>query len=125
MMKRILIVDDTPSMLEMFQILLEAEGYEVLLSSFPYKQISDVEDIRPDLIILDYVFEGKKIGWQMVQLLKMHPSTASIPIIVCTAAGSSIHEHEADLKDTPVLQKPFKIAELFEMIDHHLKVSND
>ncbi|HEX4206243.1 MAG TPA: response regulator [Ktedonobacteraceae bacterium] len=118
MAKRILVVNDTPEILEMFQLLLEGEGYEVILSSFPYKKISDIEKINPDLIILDYIFNSEKTGWQMLQLLKMQHSTAHIPVIVCTAAEDKVREQEGHLlaQGVRVLYKPFEIDELLEMI---------
>ena len=63
-------VNDTQEILELFRMLLEEEGYEVILSGFPIQQISDVERINPDLIILDFVFGDQKIGWQMLQMLR-------------------------------------------------------
>jgi CheY-like chemotaxis protein len=86
MSARILVVNDTQEILELFRMILEGEAYEVILSGFPIQRIQDVEEINPDLIILDFVFGDQKIGWQMLQMLKMHRSTESIPVIVCTAA---------------------------------------
>jgi CheY-like chemotaxis protein len=118
MPNRILVVDDNSEILEMFQSLLEGEGYEVILSTFPDEKISDIEKINPDLIILDYIFHGEKIGWQMLQMLKMHPSTAQIPVIVCTAAKNVVREQEGHLaaQGVQVLYKPFEINELLEMV---------
>jgi DNA-binding response OmpR family regulator len=131
MAQRILVVNDTPDILEMFQMVLEEEGYEVVLSSFPYRQISDVEKIKPDLIILDYIFQGEKTGWQMLQLLKMQRSTAHIPVIVCTAASNVVQEQEGYLvaQGVRVVYKPFEIDQLVEMIalafkDQRQSISN-
>ena len=85
MTMRILVINDTQEILDLFRIMLEEEGYEVVLSGFPFQKISEVEEINPDLIILDVIFNDEKTGWQMLQLLKMRRSTASIPVIVCTA----------------------------------------
>lgn len=60
MAARILVINDTQEILELFRILLEEEGYEVILSGFPIQQISDFELIKPDLIILDLVFWRSK-----------------------------------------------------------------
>src|SRR2546429_2377211 len=95
-------------------MLLEEEGYEVILSGFPIQQISDVERINPDLIILDFVFGDQKIGWQMLQMLKMQRSTALIPVIVCTAALDMVREQEGYLvsQGVHVVFKPFDIDHL-------------
>ena len=114
MATRILVVNDTQEILELFRMLLEEEGYEVVLSGFPIQQISDVEQIHPDLIILDFVFGDQKSGWQMLQMIKMKRSTASIPVIVCTAALDMVREQEGYLvsQGVHVVFKPFDIDHL-------------
>jgi CheY-like chemotaxis protein len=52
-----------------------------VLSSFPFKHLSEIEKIQPDLIILDFLFGDKQMGWQMLEVLKIQRSTASIPVI--------------------------------------------
>lgn len=130
-MARILVVNDTQEILELFRMLLEEEeGHEVILSGFPFQQISDVEKIKPDLIILDFVFGDKKSGWQMLQMLKMQRSTANIPIIVCTAALDMVREQEGYLvsQGIHVIYKPFEIDQLVnnvrELLEKHEHVSS-
>ena len=114
MAARILVVNDTQEILELFRMLLEGEGYEVILAGFPIQQVGDVERINPDLIILDFVFGDQKTGWQMLQMLKMQRSTASIPVIVCTAALDMVREQEGYLvsQGVHVVFKPFDIDHL-------------
>lgn len=80
-MARILVVNDTQEILEPFRQLLEGEGHEVVLSGFPIQQIEDVERVSPDLIILDFVINDQKSGWQMLQMLKMKKSTVMEPLL--------------------------------------------
>ena len=130
MATRILVVNDTQEILELFRMLLEGEGYEVVLSGFPIQQMSDIEQIHPDLIILDLVFGDQKSGWQMLQMLKMKRSTASIPVIVCTAALSMVREQEGYLvsQGVHVVFKPFDIDHLLtnikQLVDSHEQVSS-
>jgi DNA-binding response OmpR family regulator len=127
---RILVVNDTQEILELFRMLLEEEGYEVVLSGFPIQQMSDIEQIHPDLIILDLVFGDQRSGWQMLQMLKMKRSTASIPVIVCTAALSMVREQEGYLvsQGVHVVFKPFDIDHLLtnikQLVDSHEQVSS-
>lgn len=51
---RILVINDDQSILDLFSLLLKAEGYEVFLSMITYEDVSDVEQLRPALIILDF-----------------------------------------------------------------------
>ena len=120
---RILVVNDTQEILELFRILLETEGYEVILAGVPIQQIADVEQINPDLIILDFIFGDQTSGWQMLQMLKMQRSTASIPVIVCTAALNMVREQEGYLvsQGIHVVFKPFDIDHLLVNIKHSLE----
>jgi DNA-binding response OmpR family regulator len=126
----ILVVNDTQELLELFRMLLESEGYKVVLAGFPIQQISDIEDINPDLIILDLVFGDQKTGWQMLQMLKMKRSTASIPVIVCTAALSEVREQEGYLvsQGVHVVFKPFDIDQLLthvkQLLETHEHISS-
>jgi DNA-binding response OmpR family regulator len=120
---RILVVNDIQVILELFRTLLEEEGYEVVLAGFPFQQISDIERINPDLIILDFVFGDQKTGWQMLQMLKMRRSTATIPVIACTAALDLVREQEGYLisQDVHVVFKPFDIDQLLTSIKQALQ----
>ena len=115
---RILVINDTQEILDLFRILLEEEGFEVVLSGFPFQQVSEIEQISPDLIILDIIFGDEKTGWQMLQLLKMKRSTASIPVIVCTAALNVVREQEGYLvsQGVHVIYKPFDIDHILTTI---------
>lgn len=118
MAARILVINDTQEILELFHQLLEQEGYEVILSSFPMQRVQEVEQLHPDLIILDFIFGEKKLGWQMLQMLKMQRSTTTIPILICTAAESAVRDQEGYLvsQGVEVVYKPFDIDTLLAVI---------
>ncbi|HCI78329.1 MAG TPA: response regulator, partial [Ktedonobacter sp.] len=100
--------------LELFRLILEPEGYEVALYSYAIRDMADVERVKPDLIIVDFFFSVERQGWQMVQKLKMNRPTASIPIIICTAAEQSVRDIEGYLqvKNIALVPKPFDIDDL-------------
>ncbi len=129
-MARILVINDTQEILELFRMLLEGEGYEVILSGFPVQQINDVKLINPDLIILDFVFGDQKSGWQMLQILKMDRATTTIPVIVCTAALDMVREQEGYLvsQGVHVVFKPFDIDHMLsnvkQLLESHEHVSS-
>ena len=125
MAKHILVVNDTQDILEIFRMILESEGYKVTLSSFPLQKAADIEQLNPDLIILDVVFGEEKLGWQMLQMLKMQPVTASIPIILCTAAEKAVREMEGYLvsKNVVVVYKPFELDDLLTAVTQALQTA--
>ncbi|HWV36686.1 MAG TPA: response regulator [Thermomicrobiales bacterium] len=116
--RHILVINDTQEILELFRELLEDEGYRVTLSSFAMQEIRDVVALAPDLVILDFIIGGEAHGWQMLQKMKMNRATATIPVIVCTAALQLVREIEGHLraKDVLVVLKPFDIDDLLEAV---------
>jgi DNA-binding response OmpR family regulator len=115
---RILVVNDTQEILDLFRMLLEEEGYEVILYSYAILDMQVVSQIEPDLIILDYIFGYEKTGWQMLQKLKMTRATATIPVIICTAATREVRDIEGYLQAHSVrlVAKPFDIDALVETV---------
>ena len=130
MTARILVVNDTQEILELFRVLLEEEGYDVILAGFPIQVIDEIEQIKPDLIILDLVFGEEKTGMQMLQMLKMKRATAVIPVIVCTAALHLVREQEGYLVSQGVhlVYKPFDIdlliANVKQLLESHEHISS-
>src|SRR5579859_178818 len=128
MKARILVVNDTQEILELFRMILgEEEGYEVVLSGFPIQQVKEIELIKPDLIILDLVLGDEKTGMQMLQMLKMQRSTATIPVLICTAALQIVREQEGYLvsQGVHVVFKPFDIDDLLTNIKQLLLESHE
>jgi len=118
MAPHILIIDDDTSVLEMMDCAVRGEGYRVTTSLIAFEDPQDVEQLHPDLIILDFKMRGKKTGWTFLQRVRLHPPTATIPVFICTAALSDVHEKEDVLrkKGVPVLYKPFSLDELLQFI---------
>lgn len=122
MAQRILVINDTPEILELFQEILSEEGYEVILYSFAIHDTAEIVRHHPDLIILDYIFGTEKLGWQLLQKLKMRHDTAGIPVIICTAAIREVREIEGYLlaKGVTIVPKPFDIDDLLIAVKNAL-----
>ena len=124
-----MVINDTQEILELFREILTDEGYDVYLYSYGIQDLSEVEKINPDLIILDHIIGGEGVGWQMLQKLKMRRSTASIPVIVCTAAVKAVQEMEGYMraKNVGLVLKPFDIDDLLLAVKTALKakISNE
>lgn len=127
MSARILVINDSQEILELFDDLLRQDGYEPILYSQAFSDLDEVERAKPDLIILDYIFGGEKAGWQMLQKLKMRRSTANIPIVVCTAAVQAVREIEGylEMKGIRLVAKPFDIDDLLTGVREALRLRSD
>jgi signal transduction histidine kinase len=86
MKKRILVVDDSALVREMYRAQLEEGAYEVLTAADGIEAINAAFTSLPDLILLD-VHMPKINGYQVCRLLKDHVSTKDIPIIIMTGKG--------------------------------------
>lgn len=122
----ILVINDDQSILELFQLILEDEGYKVNTSLVVYEDVKDVGQLNPDLIILDIRIGYHAEGLILLQKLKMYPPTKNIPVILCTAALNDIREQEETLrqKKIPVLYKPFDVDELLKLVHQILPASS-
>lgn len=122
MAARILVVNDEQDILETFQFILTEEGYEVVIHPYLITNMSEVQHINPDLIILDLMFHRQNLGWNLLQKLKMYPGTTKIPVILCTAASNEVNEQIEYLhsKQIPVLLKPFDLEELLSAVRQQL-----
>ncbi len=118
MASSILVINDDQSILELFRLILENEGYEVISSFVVYEDVKDVEQLQPALIILDVRIGYHAEGLLLLQKLKMYPPTKDIPVIICTAAVNEMREQEETLrqKKIPVLYKPFDVDELLKLV---------
>ncbi|HST05727.1 MAG TPA: response regulator [Chloroflexia bacterium] len=126
--KRILVINDTQEILELFSDILHEEmGFEVVLDSYKPHMLDIIKQVNPDLIISDHVFGEEKIAWQLLQRLKMDRDTAQIPVIICSAAIKDLKEMEGYLtsKDVGVLYKPFEVDELINLVNEKLKEARD
>src|SRR5713226_4985492 len=83
MSKRILVVDDDESIMEVIQMVLEGEGHQIQ-GSFDEGCFPLPEDNLPDLILLDVMLLGRD-GREVCQHLKSNANTAHIPIIMLSA----------------------------------------
>jgi two-component system phosphate regulon response regulator PhoB len=83
---RILVVDDEPDILELVQYNLTREHYDVVCVESGEEALAQVHATPPDLIVLDLMLPGVH-GLDVCRMLKRHPRTAAIPVVILTARG--------------------------------------
>lgn len=110
--KRVLVVDDEKNILELVKYNLAQEGYEVSLSTDGEEVLRKVEDIVPDLIILDIMLPGLD-GFEVCRCLQKKDVTNKIPIIFLSAKSEVEDKVKGlDLGAADYLTKPFSPREL-------------
>ncbi|HEX8230271.1 MAG TPA: response regulator [Chloroflexia bacterium] len=125
MPRHILIVNDADDLRELMRDILHGEGgYRVTEGTYkPGMSIFEwVEELKPDLIIADVMFDQESLGFELVETLKLNPATAHIPIILCSGAITALRERQAYLgeKGVGVLYKPFSVEELLRAVNQML-----
>lgn len=81
--KKILVVDDSPTERHFLVELLTGKGYEVVTAESGEEGISKAKAEQPDLVIMDVVMPGLN-GYQATRTLTRDDETKNIPVFVCT-----------------------------------------
>jgi DNA-binding response OmpR family regulator len=85
---KILLVDDSNTVLMMVTMALNASGYEVVSARDGAEGVAMAVSERPDLILLDIVMP-KMSGIEACRLIRAHEVTAGIPIIMVTTRSEA------------------------------------
>ncbi|MEO5926006.1 MAG: response regulator [Bryobacteraceae bacterium] len=114
-MRRLLIVDDEPTLLQLLKRYLERQGYEVVTSATAEQALTvfEVDPQRFDMVITDLTLPGMN-GAALLE--KMREKNATIPALI-----SSGYPYEPQLKGVGFLLKPFLPQMLLEQIAATLK----
>lgn len=87
-MAKILLVDDDPLLVRMYQKKLENDGYEVIIADDGDVALTKIGESRPDLILLD-IMMPKVNGFQVLEKLKENKETSNIPVVILTNVNTS------------------------------------
>ena len=125
MTTRMMVIDDTPEIRARLEELLTEEGHEVVVFASGIPDLDDVGQVQPDLIILDHIIAGEGVGLSLLRQLHEQPSTAQIPVIVCTSATRTMEEVADWLQAScvQVVLKPFAIDDMLHAVQHTLEAS--
>jgi two-component system, OmpR family, alkaline phosphatase synthesis response regulator PhoP len=85
-MKKILVVDDEPDIVEMIKAALESASYRVLMAYNGKEGLEKAKKEKPDAIVLD-IMMPEKDGFVTCKELKADPETQEIPVLILTAVG--------------------------------------
>lgn len=119
-MKKLLIVDNDPDLLEAMKYFLEKKGYEALALSHLGKIIIEIENFQPDLIILD-IRIGNKDGRKICTELREQCITNDLCIILFSSSPKLLENYMHYGADG-ILEKPFDLNTLLSKIESVLKI---
>lgn len=84
--KKILVVDDSPTERHFMVEILTKSGYQVVTAENGEDGIAKAKAEKPDLVLMDVVMPGLN-GYQATRTLTRDDDTKDIPVIVCTSKG--------------------------------------
>ncbi len=115
----VLLIDDSPLIHKIVRRVLENQ-YEVITFTDGNEAVSKLNDIKPDLILLD-VEMPEITGFDVIKLIKANPLIANVPVIFLTAKNDVEFELEAlGLGAVDYINKPFANPLLMKRVEMHL-----
>lgn len=120
-MKKILFVEDEPSLQKAVSEILTQEGFEVMTASDGEEGLEMIKQ-EPDLVLLDLILP-KKDGFQVLKEMKEDEKTKDIPVIVLTnLEGTGDVEKALELGATTYLVKAnYELEDVLAKIKEFLK----
>lgn len=119
-MKKILVIDDERSLVELLQHMLEGNGYKVEVAHNGLEGLGKLKNFQPDLILLD-VNMPQMDGWQFLTTLRASPVTRDIRVIMCTERNLIKEIDQAgSLGARGYILKPFNTDRVLKKIEEVL-----
>ncbi|MEG3842157.1 response regulator [Microcoleus sp. herbarium14] len=120
----ILVVDDTPSNLQVLFDVLSEQDYRVAIAKNGETALQRVQSSQPNLILLDVMMPGID-GFETCKRLKSNPDTRDIPVIFMTALSDSVDKIKGlSLGAVDYITKPIQHEEVLARIQVHLQLRN-
>lgn len=121
--RRALLVDDDQAFARFMTTLLASEReIEVVVVARAEAALEAARREAPAVVVVDLVLGGRETGWQVVAALRDDPTTASIPLILCSAAVRAVADRRAEMEraGVQVVLKPFDLDDLLAAVDRSL-----
>ena len=110
--KRLLVVEDDRALVELLRYHFTKDGFTVTSTPNGDEALILIQEVSPDLVILDWMIEGVS-GIEVCRRLRRSPASANLPIIMLTARGEEDDRVRGlDTGADDFVSKPFSPKEL-------------
>lgn len=120
---RILVVDDEPSVLTTYRMILEQKGYEVLPATSSKEARHALDSEKLDLLLCDLSLEKQDSGFAVIEYARQ--CRPGLPSLLLTGYASNDVSERAQRDGISVLFKPIDIEEFLETISAHLRKAHE
>jgi two-component system, OmpR family, response regulator VicR len=116
--KTIAVFDDDTGFLDLMRDLLTEAGYRVVAETAADAAADIVLRERPALIVLDFWMAGRGAGLTALRLIREHPETATIPVLICSGDRAALNDYADDWRalGCETLEKPFDLDDLLKQV---------
>ncbi|MCK5427418.1 MAG: response regulator, partial [Thermodesulfovibrionia bacterium] len=115
--KSVLIVDDSPTVRRLVELIMSQEGYNVYTAEDGDQGLKMSLENRPSLILVDFLMP-KMNGYQFCKIVRSRPNLKHIPIILITAKGEDVATtFEEKFGVIEYFQKPFEPDDLVQKVN--------
>ncbi|MCC7370040.1 MAG: response regulator [Chloroflexi bacterium] len=113
----IVVIEDTPEVLELIDVLLSDEGFEIVRCTRAENAFTTIEAANPVLAIVDLRMAGVS-DWELIDVLMSDERSRHLPLIVCSGAVGELRAAQPRLQahGSDILPKPFDILQLVDMV---------
>lgn len=114
--KKILIVDDEPSIVLSLEFLMEKAGYTVFTAGDGESAMDKARTEKPDLVLLDINLPGRS-GFEICQSMRENPAWKDVRIVMLTAKGRDVDREKGfAMGADDYITKPFSTQEVVDTI---------
>ena len=119
--KTILVVDDSPTVRKLIAGKLEKCGHDVFCSNDGVEAMERLEDLRPDLILLDITMP-RMDGYQVCKLIRSNSVTKDVPVVMISGKDGFFDKVRGRMAGTSgYITKPFGPETLMKAVESYLK----
>ncbi|HSS02223.1 MAG TPA: DUF4388 domain-containing protein [Kofleriaceae bacterium] len=116
--ERVLVIDDSPTITKVVQLVLTKAGYHVQTAPDGEAGLAAVRAERPDVILLDFVMP-KMNGYQFCRELTADPKLRDIPVVLMSAKGDQVGERFVKVMGiVDYITKPFSPDAITAVVQH-------
>lgn len=123
--KKVLIIDDSPTVRRLAELVLTQAGYNVLTASDGDEGLEIAKKEHPSIILVDFIMP-KMNGYKLCKIIRSDPELKDIPLILITAKGEDVAQtFDEKFGILHYFQKPFEPDELVSKIDEVLGLEKE